>query len=298
MTKSTASVRAIKNATASIRSTRPEPKAAKPAAKKTVAAEAVEQVVPPTNDVPESEDEVLGSWRDLMDGFKMPSGRRMAVSVVTQMLVLGTGVYSGFQLGALLAFGAAVLTGSAFLSFLAWFVVTALSVYTSLIAAARVGTIAKLDALVEMTFEGEDHTPDEIADAKKLVAAQQNERMAEATKRKLRFGVIDGSVPQTQRDALVTQYQLGRLDCLFAHPKSAAHGLTLTKGTSTIWVSPTADAELFEQGSKRQYRIGQTQKTEVLTILGKDTQDERVYNEILVPKQKRMTNLLDLFALA
>lgn len=139
MTKSTASVRAIKNATASIRSTRPEPKAAKPAAKKTVAAKAVEQVVPPMHDVPESEAEVFGSWRDLMDGFKMPSGRRMAVSVVTQMLVLGTGVYSGFQLGALLAFGAAVLTGSAFLSFLAWFVVTALSVYTSLIAAARVG---------------------------------------------------------------------------------------------------------------------------------------------------------------
>ncbi len=127
---------------------------------------------------------------------------------------------------------------------------------------------------------------------------QRDALVAEATKRKLRFGVIDGSAPQTQRDALVTQYQLGRLDCLFAHPKSAAHGLTLTKGTSTIWVSPTADAELFEQGSKRQYRIGQTQKTEVLTILGKDTQDERVYNEILVPKQKRMTNLLDLFALA
>lgn len=39
-------------------------------------------------------------------------------------------------------------------------------------------TIAKLDALIEATFEGEDHTPDEIADAKKLVAAQQNERMA------------------------------------------------------------------------------------------------------------------------
>lgn len=134
--RTAASVNVIKNATASIKSTkpaaqRPEPKAkAKPAAKKPVA-QAVEELT--------TEDEVLGSWQELMAGFKLPSGRRMAVSVVTQFLVLGTGIYSGFQLGALLAFGAAVLTGSAFLSFLGWFVVVAISAYTSLIAAARIG---------------------------------------------------------------------------------------------------------------------------------------------------------------
>jgi hypothetical protein len=135
-TASTASVNVIKNATASIKSVRPAP-TARAAAKKTVTAKAVEQVAP----VEElgTEDEVVNSWKELMEGFKLPSGRRMAVSVVTQFLVLGTGVYSGFQLGALLAFGAAVLTGSAFLSFLGWFVVVALSFYTSLIAAARVG---------------------------------------------------------------------------------------------------------------------------------------------------------------
>lgn len=127
---------------------------------------------------------------------------------------------------------------------------------------------------------------------------QRDALVAEAKKRGLKYGLIDGSIPQSQRDAVMVQYQAGMLDGVFAHPKSAAHGLTFTKGTSTIWVSPTADAELFEQGSRRQHRIGQTEKTEVLTILGKDTQDERVYHEILVPKQKRMTNLLNLFATA
>lgn len=39
-------------------------------------------------------------------------------------------------------------------------------------------TIAKLDALVDATFDGEDHTPEEVEEAKKLIAAQQNERMA------------------------------------------------------------------------------------------------------------------------
>lgn len=138
-----ASINVIKNATASVKSVRkpeadrPQPKAAKKPVAKTATAKAVEQVAPPEE--LGSEDDLMNSWRDLMDGFKLPSGRRMAVSVVTQFLVLGTGVYSGFQLGALLAFGAAVLTGSAFLSFLGWFVVVAVSAYTSLIAAARVG---------------------------------------------------------------------------------------------------------------------------------------------------------------
>lgn len=131
----TASIKTIRNATASIKSVRPEPKAPRAAKKPT--AKAAQQVVTPEADV--TEDDVTNSWKELMEGFKLPSGRRMAVSVVTQFLVLGTGVYSGFQLGALLAFGAAVLTGSAFLSFLGWFVVVAVSTYTSLIAAARIG---------------------------------------------------------------------------------------------------------------------------------------------------------------
>lgn len=141
MAKSTASVNVIRNATASIRSTKPVDVKPHPA-KKTAQAKAAEQVVPPIDPIdegPETTNDEFASWQSFMGDFKLPSGRRMAVSVVTQLLVLGTGVYSGFQLGALLAFGAAVLTGSAFLSFLGWFVVVALSAYTSLIAAARIG---------------------------------------------------------------------------------------------------------------------------------------------------------------
>ena len=135
MAKSTASVNVIKNATASIRSTKPVD--AKPRAAKTTTAKAVEQAVPPIDT--ETTNDEFASWQAFMGDFKIPSGRRMLVSVITQFIVMGTGIYSGFQLGALLAFGAAVLTGSAFLSFLGWFVVVALSAYTSLIAAARVG---------------------------------------------------------------------------------------------------------------------------------------------------------------
>ncbi len=36
---------------------------------------------------------------------------------------------------------------------------------------------AKLDALIEATFEGEEHTPEEIEQAKKMLTAQQQERL-------------------------------------------------------------------------------------------------------------------------
>lgn len=124
---------------------------------------------------------------------------------------------------------------------------------------------------------------------------QRDALMNEAEKRGINFCVLDGSVRDDERHALVSGYQAGMYQVMFAHPKSAAHGLTLTRGTTTIWSSPTYDLELFEQGSKRQHRMGQTQKTETITILAKDTIDERVYS-ILQTKNDRMSNLLDLFA--
>ena len=124
---------------------------------------------------------------------------------------------------------------------------------------------------------------------------QRDALAAEAEKRGITFCILDGSVSEHERDRLVTGYQAGAYQVMFAHPRSAAHGLTLTRGTTTIWASPTYDLELFEQGSKRQHRMGQIQKTETITIVAPGTIDERVY-EILQKKNVRMKNLLDLFA--
>ena len=124
---------------------------------------------------------------------------------------------------------------------------------------------------------------------------QRDALVAEADKRGLNFCVLDGTVDEHERDRFVTNYQAGVYQVMFAHPKSAAHGLTLTRGTTTIWSSPTYDLELFEQGSKRQHRMGQTQKTETITLIAPGTIEERVY-EILQGKNARMKHLLDLFA--
>jgi len=118
----------------------------------------------------------------------------------------------------------------------------------------------------------------------------------EATKRGLSFVVIDGEVSDKEMSSIVRNYQAGTYDVLFAHPKSAAHGLTLTRGTSIIWSAPTANLEWFIQGNRRQARLGQKEKTEVIVVLGAGTYDERVYHEILMPKDGRQRTLLELFA--
>jgi len=125
---------------------------------------------------------------------------------------------------------------------------------------------------------------------------QRDALTQEAEARGMTYCVLDGDATDKERNAMVTQYQLGQFDVMFAHPKSAAHGLTLTTGTSTIWTGPTPDLEWFKQGNKRQARIGQKHKTEIVVCLAADTIEERIYHEILMPKEGRMRNLLDLFA--
>lgn len=125
---------------------------------------------------------------------------------------------------------------------------------------------------------------------------QRDALIKEAAARGMTYAVLDGDATDKERTAMVTKYQLGQYDVLFAHPKSAAHGLTLTAGTSTIWTSPTVDLEWWKQGNKRQARIGQKSKTEVVVCLASDTLEERIYNEILMPKDGRMKSLLELFA--
>jgi len=69
--------------------------------------------------------------------------------------------------------------------------------------------------------------------------------------------------------------------------------LTLTKGTTTIWASPTYNLEYWLQGNKRIYRAGQTERTETIVLLAQDTIESRVFAR-MTDKNKRQTSLLDL----
>lgn len=126
---------------------------------------------------------------------------------------------------------------------------------------------------------------------------QRDLLVKEAEARKISYCVYDGNTKDSEREILVARYQRGDFQVMFAHPKTAGHGLTLTRGTATIWASPTYDAEIDTQASKRQHRLGQTKKTETITVVADGTIDERVV-DLLESKRERMNNLLDLFELA
>lgn len=125
---------------------------------------------------------------------------------------------------------------------------------------------------------------------------QRDLMLEEAKKRGLDVAVIDGDTPQTTRLDIVKKFQAGRFRTVLLHPQSAGHGLTLTRATAAIWASPTPNAEFFNQGSRRVYRLTQKQKTETIVVVAQDSYEERVYHEILAPKNARMATLLDLFS--
>jgi len=116
---------------------------------------------------------------------------------------------------------------------------------------------------------------------------QLQEMIKLAKGRKIPHVVWDSNHPQIETD-----FQAGKYQVMFAHPASAGHGLTLTKGTATIWPSPTYNLTHFRQGLKRIHRIGQTEKTETIVIVADDTRDINAW-EALNYKGRNMDALLE-----
>lgn len=106
---------------------------------------------------------------------------------------------------------------------------------------------------------------------------QRAQLVAEAERRGNTYAVIDGSVSSPQkRIDIIRGFQDGCYKSIFIHPQSAGHGVTLTKGIATIFASPTYNAEHYKQVYHRIYRNGQTQKTETINVLARDTIDMEV----------------------
>ena len=70
----------------------------------------------------------------------------------------------------------------------------------------------------------------------------------------------------------------GRVPVLAAHPRSIGHGLNLQHGGHTcVWMSPTWDLELWEQGNSRLPRQGQKNQVVVHMLSSPGTVDAKVY---------------------
>jgi SNF2 family DNA or RNA helicase len=115
-----------------------------------------------------------------------------------------------------------------------------------------------------------------------------------AEKQDIRYAALTDKDSLERRNQIVEQFQAGLYQVLFAHPASAGHGLTLTKGRTVIWASPTWNSEHYIQFNRRIYRAGQNFRTEVINIAAAGTVEPLVYDR-LNGKIEKGTELLDLF---
>lgn len=122
---------------------------------------------------------------------------------------------------------------------------------------------------------------------------QREELVQMAKQRKVTYCVFDGEASDKQRQQMKQQFQAGFFQVMFAHPKSAGHGLTLTKAQAAIWPSPPDDLEWWVQANRRHARAGQQFETEIIAILAQRTIEPAVYRK-LEDKEARMNNLLEL----
>lgn len=112
------------------------------------------------------------------------------------------------------------------------------------------------------------------------------------TEEGISHAVVHGDV--TDRDKIFNLFQnTSKYDVLLAHPQCVSHGLTLTAADTTIWVSPTASLETYEQANARIRRVGQLHKQQFLHLQA--TPVERKIYALLRGKQKVQDQLLGLF---
>lgn len=89
---------------------------------------------------------------DILSSFGLPSRQRAIIAFVANLLVSGTSIYLGMQLTAYMALGAAVLTGSAFLTFMVLFIGYTISIFAGVILGGKVQAFI-LDGSIDRTYE-------------------------------------------------------------------------------------------------------------------------------------------------
>lgn len=105
--------------------------------------------------------------------------------------------------------------------------------------------------------------------------------------------LVNGDVSKKNRDIIFNNFQhTDKPRILLAHPKVAAHGLTLTAAKDIIWYAPIYSLEQYEQANARIRRISTEGKTSVWHILA--TKFEAELYRRLRQKQNVLAEFLDL----
>ena len=89
----------------------------------------------------------------------------------------------------------------------------------------------------------------------------------ELTKQGYDVAKVNGDTSKADRNTIFSDFQnTERIRVLLAHPKVAAHGLTLTRAKDIIWYAPIYSLEQYEQANARIRRLTTSGKTNVWHI--------------------------------
>lgn len=107
------------------------------------------------------------------------------------------------------------------------------------------------------------------------------------------IALVNGDVSKNARDQIFNDFQhTDKPQILLAHPKVAAHGLTLTAAKDIIWYAPIYSLEQYEQANARIRRLSTEGKTTVWHVMA--TKFERELYSRLRHKKDTLTEFLDL----
>lgn len=93
------------------------------------------------------------------------------------------------------------------------------------------------------------------------------------TQKKKTYGVCNGTVSQVEKEINLTNFKAGMLQYLVAHPKTIAHGVTLTNCTDMIYYSNSYSYEELYQSRARIHRKGQKNICSYYFLLAAGTVD-------------------------
>lgn len=160
-------------------------------------------------------------------------------------------------------------------------------IYTTAPQFVEIDSKPRVDALLDLVRGGARKT---------IVFVPYRHALAGISKKfdeeEIDHAVIHGGV--NNRDEIFNLFQnTSKYDALLCHPECVSHGLTLTAADTTIWVSPTASLDIYEQANARIRRVGQTHKQQFLHLQA--TPVERKIYGLLRGKQKVQDQLLTMF---
>jgi SNF2 family DNA or RNA helicase len=97
--------------------------------------------------------------------------------------------------------------------------------------------------------------------------ASQKRMLSRLTADGFDVAMVNGDTSKKERDQVFNDFQhTDKPQILLAHPKVAAHGLTLTRAKDIIWFAPIYSLEQYEQANARIRRLTTTGKTTVWHI--------------------------------